>query len=236
MLCAAILDGMFVALGGKSCALGIPSSDNEWSPIYCTTNSSMKPFMGSGAPVSLISVGWLIASTASVLMGSVALDEMMGVQYFLFGCLVVASMRFSFVLNDMNHDGFENDHDVIANNENSGEVSWFVGPNPFQCFGPIMFNFAFIVTSPPSICLAKNEIIAYKALGASCVVMGALYTLVGMSGASISNVVQKSGKDSNLLSLILLSGEDGASLFDLCIIGESKYAIHQMKFCILWIY
>ena len=236
MLCAAILDGMFVALGGKSCALGIPSSDNEWSPIYCTTNSSMKPFMGSGAPVSLISVGWLIASTASVLMGSVALDEMMGVQYFLFGCLVVASMRFSFVLNDMNHDGFENDHDVIANNENSGEVSWFVGPNPFQCFGPIMFNFAFIVTSPPSICLAKNEKIAYKALGASCVVMGALYTLVGMSGASISNVVRKSGQDSNLLSLILLSGEDGASLFDLCIIGESKYAIHQMKFCILWIY
>jgi len=217
---------MFVALGGKSCALGIPSSDNEWSPIYCTTNSSMKPFMGSGAPVSLISIGWVIASTASVLMGSVALDEMMGVQYFLFGCLVVASMRFSLVLTGMT-DGFENDHDSIANNENSGEVSWFVGPNPFQCFGPIMFNFAFIVTSPPSVCLAKNERISYKALGASCIVMGSLYTLLGMSGAAISNVVRKSGQDSNLLSLILLSGdEDGASLFDLCIIGESKYAIY----------
>ena len=56
MLCAAILDGMFVAIAGQSCALGLPSSDHE-SFIYCTTHPSMKPYMGSGAPVSLISIG-----------------------------------------------------------------------------------------------------------------------------------------------------------------------------------
>jgi hypothetical protein len=45
MLCAAIMDGLFVVVGGKSCALGLPSTNDEGhtSFVYCTTHSSMKP-------------------------------------------------------------------------------------------------------------------------------------------------------------------------------------------------
>lgn len=188
MLCAAILDGMFVALSGKSCALGLPSAlDEDPTWIYCTSHSSMKPYMGSGAPVSIISIGWVIAATASVAMGSVDLDEMMGVQYFLFGCLVVSAVRFSAVLKGM-ADGLEdadgsmmdvvNDESDADIDDSSNAVSWFVGPHPFQTVGPIMFNFAFVVTSPPSSAMAKKEKLAYKALGFSCLVMGTLYTMV----------------------------------------------------------
>lgn len=235
MLCAAILDGMFVALGGKSCALGWPSSSSSLegegpSWMYCTTHSSMKPYMGSGAPMSLVSIGWVIAATASVAMGSVDLDEMMGVQYFLFSCLVVSAVRFSAVLRGM-ADGLgegRTDFDGEAGEEaaggGGGAVSWFVGPNPFQTVGPIMFNFAFVVTSPPSSAMARKESIAHKALGMSCVVMGSLYMMVGLSGASVSNAVRsgmiEGGDDSNLLSLILLSGgEGGPSYLDLLMIG-----------------
>ena len=223
MLCAAILDGMFVALSGKSCALGLPSVDHE-SFVYCTSHSSMKPYMGSGAPVSLVSIGWIIAASASVAMGSVDLDEMMGVQYFLFGCLVVSAIRFSAVLKGMAHDLGE-ESGVNDDSKSSSAVDWFVGPNPFQSVGPIMFNFAFIVTSPPSSALAKTEQIAYKALGMSTVVMGVLYTLVGLSGASVSNAVTngmiEGGDDSNLLSLIVLRGGGDPSFLDVCIIGMS---------------
>lgn len=234
MLCAAILDGMFVALGGKSCALGLPSEESP-SWIYCTTHSSMKPYMGSGAPMSIISIGWVIAATASVAMGSVDLDEMMGVQYFLFGCLIVSAVRFSVVLkgmadglggggDDIMTEGIDDGEVDVISNDDGSAVNWFVGPHPFQTVGPIMFNFAFVVTSPPSSAMARKERIAYRALGMSCVVMGTLYTMVGLSGASVSNAVRngmiEGGDDSNLLSLILLSGgEAGPSMLDLCIIG-----------------
>mmetsp|Transcript_24162 Transcript_24162/g.51233 ORF Transcript_24162/g.51233 Transcript_24162/m.51233 type:complete len:602 (+) Transcript_24162:323-2128(+) len=244
MLCAAILDGMFVALGGKSCAFGLPTPTDPTDPtsspswIHCTSNSSMKPYAGSGAPTSLISIGAVIAATASVAMGTVDLDEMMSIQYFLFGCLVIAAVRFSVVLKNManglgtgDDDGdltermlLGEDEDLDGSGDSASLVDWFIGPNPFQTIGPIMFNFAFVVTSPPSSAMAKKESIAYKALGMSCVVMGAMYATVGLCGAKVSNAVRngmiEGGSDSNLLSLILLSGgKDGASMFDLCIIG-----------------
>lgn len=228
MVCAAILDGLLVALTGKSCALGLPSEDNDSSFLYCTTHASMKPFAGSGAPTSLISIGWVIAASASVALGSVDLDEIISVQYFLFGCLVVSACRFSIVLKGM-ADGLDANGgvevDAEVDNTSSNTVSWLVGPNPFQTVGPIMFNFAFIVTSPPSVAMARAETIAAKALGMSCIVMGTLYTIVGLSGASVSNAVRsgmiKGGDDSNLLSLILLSGGEsgGPSMLDLCFIG-----------------
>ena len=159
-------------------------------------------------------------------MGSVDLDEMMSVQYFLFACLVISAVRFSSVLKGMANglEGGSGEGDAL---QSESSVNWFVGPNPFQCVGPIMFNFAFIVTSPPSVCLAKKEHIAYKALGMSCIVMGTLYTMVGLSGASVSNAVSsgmiKGGDDTNLLSLILLSGSgDGPSMLDLGMIGENN--------------
>ena len=87
-------------------------------------------------------------------MGTVDLDEMMGVQYFLFGCLVVSAMRFSFVLKGMAdgladgaYDLNDGDERMLTAEEVDGSdniassaVNWFVGPNPFQTVGPIMFN------------------------------------------------------------------------------------------------
>ena len=204
--------------------------------------------------MSIISIGWVIAATASVAMGSVDLDEMMGVQYFLFGCLIVSAVRFSVVLRGM-ADGLgasgdditteavdDGEGDVIGDDDGSA-VSWFVGPHPFQTVGPIMFNFAFVVTSPPSSAMARKERIAYRALGMSCVVMGTLYTMVGLSGASVSNAVRngmiEEGDDSNLLSLILLSGgEAGPSMLDLCIIGMVLVAsyVYEINHCLCFVF
>lgn len=255
MLCAAILDGMFVATLGKSCAIGWPSpiddvetSSSSSSWIYCTTHSSMQPFSDGGAesdatndyyPTSLLSMGWLLAASASVAMGMVDLSEMMNVQYFLFGCLVVSAIRFSVVLRRMMPSADEdvvvgddvNDNDSTTHNYDvrgsvADGVKWFVGPNPFQAVGPIMFNFAFVVTSPPSAARAISEESAYKSLGLSCLLMGILYMMVGLSGAHVSNAVTNGsipGNNSNLLSLILLSGDEagsGPSMFDLCMIGK----------------
>lgn len=238
MLCAAILDGMLVSTTGQSCALGLPtSSSSSW--IHCTSHSSMKPYAGSGAPTSLISVGTVIAAVFSVGMGTVDLDEMMGVQYSLFACLIISCVRFAYVLRKMSlglsDEGEMMDMTAAATEEGSvgGEeeesLSWFVGPNPFSTIGPIMFNFAFVVTAPPLVSLAKKESIAYKALGMACVAMGVLYTMVGCVGAPVANAVRngliEGGDDTNLLSLILLSGnvEGGAdgrpSMIDLFCIG-----------------
>ena len=238
MLCAAILDGMLVSTTGQSCALGLPTtSSSSW--IHCTSHSSMKPYAGSGAPTSLISVGTVIAAVFSVGMGTVDLDEMMGVQYSLFACLIISCVRFAYVLRKMSlglsDEGDMMDMTAVAADEGSvgGEeeesLSWFVGPNPFSTIGPIMFNFAFVVTAPPLVSLAKKESIAYKALGMACVAMGVLYTMVGCVGAPVANAVRngliEGGDDTNLLSLILLSGnvEGGAdgrpSMIDLFCIG-----------------
>ena len=245
MLCAAILDGMLVSTMGQSCALGLPTASSSTSTmslsswIHCTSHSSMKPYAGSGAPTSLISIGTIIAAVISVGMGTVDLDEMMGVQYSLFGCLIVSCVRFAYVLRHMsselnNHDDGGGVDVVDATDEgivisNAEDLSWFVGSNPFSTIGPIMFNFAFVVTAPPLVAMAKKESIAYKALGMACVAMGVLYTLVGCVGAPVANAVRnglvEGGDDTNLLSLILLSGKvgDGSngrpSMIDLFCIG-----------------
>jgi hypothetical protein len=233
MLCAAILDGMLVSTMGQSCALGLPASPTS-SWIHCTSHSSMKPYAGSGAPTSLISIGTVIAAVISVGMGTVDLDEMMGVQYSLFGCLIVSCIRFAYVLRHMSSELSDGGGvDVVAADEgiagNAEDLSWFVGPNPFSTIGPIMFNFAFVVTAPPLVAMAKKESIAYKALGMACVAMGVLYTLVGCDGAPVANAVRnglvEGGDDTNLLSLILLSGKVGSgstgrpSMIDLFCIG-----------------
>lgn len=221
MLCAAILDGMLVSTMGQSCALGLPStSSSSLSWIHCTSHSSMKPYAGSGAPTSLISVGTVIAAVISVGMGTVDLDEMMTVQYSLFACLIVSCVRFAYVLRKMSL-GLSDEEEIMdvtaVDDVDEGgmvsveDLSWFVGPNPFSTVGPIMFNFAFVVTAPPLVAMAKKESIAYQALGMACVAMGVLYTMVGCVGAPVANAVRngliEGGDDTNLLSLILLSGK-----------------------------
>ena len=173
---------------------------------------------------------------------------MMNAQYFLFGCLVVSAIRFSAVLRRMMPSADEledvvvrddvNDNDSTTHNNDIGGskddgVNWFIGPNPFQAVGPIMFNFTFVVTSPPSAARAISEKAAFKSLGLSCLLMGILYLMVGLSGADVSDAITNGsipGNNSNLLSLILLSGDEaggGPSLFDLCMIGEHHHTFYD---------
>mmetsp|Transcript_6949 Transcript_6949/g.16050 ORF Transcript_6949/g.16050 Transcript_6949/m.16050 type:complete len:552 (-) Transcript_6949:43-1698(-) len=221
MVCAAILDSMMITLAGKTCALGFPEELSSWEPsswVHCSTDASMKPFSTTDAPMSLISVGTVLAASAAVAMGTVDLDDLIPVQYCLFSFLVASVFRFSYVMSNMAHESLGEHLE-----ETPREVSWFVGPSPFRSVGPIMFSFAFIVTAPPLSCMAKSEKIAYSSLGWSCVVMGMLYALIGISGAALSSAIRSGrieGNDTNLLSLILLSGdENGPHLIDLVFIG-----------------
>jgi len=226
MLCAAIMDGMFVALAGKSCALGLPSAgDGQDSFLHCTEHLSMKPFVHSGAPVSILSVGWFVAAGITVALGTVDLDEMMGAQYALFACLLVSCARFAHVLRRMGREAPDTspNADVAA----GAPLSRFVGPGAFQAVGPIMFIFAFVVTAPPLSAMAKKESIAHRAMATACLVMGVLYACVGLVGAPAANAVDNGwipgGDDTNLLSLILLgsgSDEESAEFVDLLCIAS----------------
>ena len=152
----------------------------------------------------------------------------MGVQYTFFACLLISCVRFAFVLKRMTNDlenGGVGEEDASDVNTGNALLSWLIGPNPFQTVGPIMFNFAFIVTAPPLSAMPKRQDIASRALSMSCVVMGALYVMIGWVGAPISNAVRNGliagGDDTNLMSLILLSGGSAGvpSALDLLCIG-----------------
>ena len=182
--------------------------------FYCS-------YMNSGAPVSLISIGWVIAAAVSVFLGTKHLDEMMTVQYTFFGCLLVACVRFAFVLRSMATEvEYDSSQQPESENTDFSPLSRGIGRDPFSTIGPIMFNFAFVVTAPPLSALAKRQSIASDALGMSCVVMGILYAIIGWVGAPVSNAVRNGlipgGGDTNLLSLVLLSGiNGGVSTLDL---------------------
>lgn len=185
--------------------------------------------MNSGAPVSIMSIGWVIATAVSVFLGTKHLDEMMTVQYTFFGCLIVSCMRFTYVLSSMSANFDDLSSSSQSAKSDATDLSWGIGPNPFLTVGPIMFNFAFIVTAPPLSALAKRQSIASDALGMSCVVMGALYAVIGWVGAPVSNAVRngliKGGDDTNLLSLILLSGADDGGVSALDLICISAFGI-----------
>jgi hypothetical protein len=194
--------------------------------------------MNSGAPVSIMSIGWLVATAVSVFLGTKHLDEMMGVQYTFFGCLLISCARFTYVLRSMAGNLEIEQNEIKSYGALAGEVdntanspvSWGIGPKPFEAIGPIMFNFAFVVTAPPLSALAKRQSIASNALGMSCVVMGGLYAVIGWVGAPVSKAVRNGlisgGDDTNLLSLILLSGGDkGVSTLDLVFIAAFGISI-----------
>lgn len=61
MVCAAILDSMVIKLAGKTCALGFPGESSSWA--HCSTDANMKPFATTDAPVSLVSVGTVLAAS-----------------------------------------------------------------------------------------------------------------------------------------------------------------------------
>jgi hypothetical protein len=176
-----------------------------------------------------MSIGWVIATAVSVFLGTKHLDEMMTVQYTFFGCLIISCVRFTYVLRSMSDSVDESSSSQSTANSGATDLSWGIGPNPFQTVGPIMFNFAFIVTAPPLSALAKRQSIASDALGMSCVVMGALYGVIGCVGGPVSNAVRNGlingGDDTNLLSLILLSGADDGGVSKLDLICISAFGI-----------
>jgi hypothetical protein len=220
MLCAAIADSIIVASLGKSCGLG-PFD------IYCTSNLSMKPFQTQpivqeqgentlgetimatkSPPVSLISAGLVLASSITISLATVDLDSLLVAQYFLFGCLLMACARFCSTLRDMGGA------DLLLPEDNSwfGEepspieipitAPYWIGPRPFDAVGPTLFNFAFVVTAPPLICGTDSQVGATRALVVACLLMGALYILIGRVGADAATNTAL-GLDDNLLSLVL---------------------------------
>jgi hypothetical protein len=225
MLCAAIADSMLVASVGQSCGLGM-------FDIYCTSNLSMKPFqmmvipqdddnnnmdMATTPPVSLISAGLVLASSITISLATVDLDSLVVAQYFLFGCLLVACSRFYSTLRDMGDVAFsEQDATWFGEEDTSllllpATAPFWIGPRPFDAVGPILFNFAFVVTAPPLVCGADSPASGTRALVVACVLMGALYILIGRVGANAATNTGF-GLDDNLLSLVLRGRHDPDSL------------------------
>jgi hypothetical protein len=238
MLCAAIADSMIVASTGQSCGYG-PTTFQ----MYCTSNMSMKPFFDSGesvstsdsAPVSLISMGLMIASSITISLAVVDLDSMLTAQYVLFGCLLLACTRFCYTLHNMSQGLLllqqqqqqQDDEEERSTSTSSIIPSPFwVGSRPFNAVGPVLFNFAFVVTAPPLSCGAKSQSVATRALAVACVIMGVLYISVGYIGAmAATNTPQ--GVDDNLLSLVL-RGTDPDSLQPLDMWSVVLFGLSQL--------
>ncbi len=206
MLCAAIADSMFVAAAGKSCGLA--------PHVVCTSRLSMKPFQAEGVPVSLISAGLVVSSTITISLAAVDLDSMVMAQYVLFGCLLAACARFSYTLHNM-EDAMDDLFPITAPN--------WIGARPFDAVGPILFNFAFVVTAPPLICGTVNVRRATRALVMACLLMATLYTIVGIAGANAAN----QSSDNNLLSLVL-RGSDAGTMNFWDILAVSLFGLSQL--------
>ena len=244
MLCAAISDSMIVAVTGQSCGYGPTTLQT-----HCTSNLSMKPFLSSSssspstsynntdeisvsddnsssAPVSLISMGIMVSSSITISLAAVDLDSMLTAQYVLFGCLLLACCRFCYTLHGMalpvttTKQYLDNDLTMVS------EAPFWVGPQPFDAVGPVLFNFAFVVTAPPLSCGATSRSMATKALVVSCIIMGMLYIIVGYIGATPATNTPKD-VDSNLLSLVL-RGSDPSVLEPLDIWSVVLFGLSQL--------
>ena len=211
MLCAAIADSMFVAAFGRSCGLGMTRE------MHCTEDMSMKPFQALELAPSLLSYGLVTSASITILLSAVDLESMLTAQYVLFGCLILASCRFCNTLKNM---GMTTEEDTVK-----PKPDFFVGRRPFDAIGPILFNFAFVVTAPPLVVGAGNAISATRALVAACVIMGMLYIGIGWIGASAATNTQQ-GFDDNLLSLVLRGTSDALNPLD--ILAVSLFGLSQL--------
>lgn len=219
MLCAAIADSMFVALLGQSCGFSPPFN------LQCTSSLSMKPFQVLDAeqtpPVSMISAGLLVSSSITISLASVDLDSMLTAQYVLFGCLLVASARFSSTLHAMGVPK------LLRNDRKNKPPPLWIGARPFDAVGPVLFNYAFVVTAPPLVCGASNLKKAIHALATACAIMGTLYTIIGFVGAKAATNTP-SNLDDNLLSLVLRGPDpeesNAADIFAVVLFGLSQLA------------
>jgi hypothetical protein len=208
-----------VASFGKSCGVGM--TDWTW---HCTNYLSMKPFGQSGIPVSLVSAGLVISSTITISLASVDLDSMLTAQYILFGCLLAACAQFCYTLQEIAVHQTEV-QPWGRKPQHKQQQNTFFGPSPCDAFGPVLFNFAFVVTAPPLSCGAVNCVGAKQALVVSVGIMGALYILVGSAGIAAARI---SVEDDNLLTLVLRGTHDdrlvGMDVIAVVLFGLSQLA------------
>ena len=220
-------DAMIIASFGSAC--GISPNVLGGNFVHCTKNLSMKPFVPelviaedhdfvspsnadyskvhvpekpkvSAPPMTLITLGLLISATITISLASVDQSSMITAQYVLFGFLLLACASFCRTLHLQSAS-------TSSSNQNDchQKPDMILGPRPFDAMGPVLFNFAFVVTAPPLSCGAQGLNGAIQALTIAIVVMGTLYLIVGWFGAPAA-VCAGSGDDTNLLSLVLKGG------------------------------
>lgn len=225
MLCAKIGDAMLVASLGSSCGMSLVPGGPASSMVHCTSNLSMKPFQQPDQPAKialqdpppppppmcLITVGLVIAAAVTISLASVDLDSMLTAQCVLFGCLLLACMRFCVSLKATS----------VTATTTPPEIKMFVGPRPFDAVGPVLLNFSFVVTAPPLVCGAESGAEASRALVTACIIMGALYTVIGWVGAPAAAY---SDGDDNLLSLVLQGTVSLGDILSVSVFGLSQLA------------
>jgi hypothetical protein len=175
--------------------------------------------VASAVPTCLFTGGLAIALAITVSLASVDLDSMLTAQYVLFGCLLLACFRFCYTLS------YNTGADINTMNEPTNQL--FIGSRPLNAVGPVLFNFAFVVTAPPLVCAAQGGIqTAIRALSTACVIMGSLYSVLGWVGASPASLAKEAGEDTNLLSLVLARGGSGSSgeYLSVIVFGVSQLA------------
>ena len=161
-------------------------------------------------PVGLVTGGLVLASAITVSLASVDLDSMVNAQFALFGCLLLACLRFCFVLNGTALSSLTT---ATSNDDVSGFL--WLGDRPLDAVGPVLFNFAFVVTAPPLSCGAQGGSLgAIRALTTACIIMGSLYAILGWMGAPAAAAAKEVGEDTNLLSLILQGAGGKSSWLD----------------------
>lgn len=225
MLCAKIGDAMVVASLGSSCGMSLVPGGPASSMVHCTSSLSMKPFQQPEhptkisqqdpppppPPMCLITVGLVIAATVTISLASVDLDSMLTAQYVLFGCLLLACMQFCVSLKATS----------VTATTTPSELKVFVGPRPFDAVGPLLMNFSFVVTVPPLACGAESGAEASRALVTACIIMGALYSVIGWVGAPAAAY---SDGDDNLLSLVLQGTVSLGNILSVSVFGLSQLA------------
>lgn len=224
-------DAMIVAFFGSAC--GINPIGSHW--IHCTSNLSMKPFTPSlivegteemmkssstiTPPMTLITAGLVIASSITISLASVDQSSMMMAQYVLFGCLLLACMRFCGTLH---HSYSGNDEE--GHHQCQAHPNFFLGSRPFDAVGPVLFNFAFVVTAPPLSCGAAHGMReAMRALTTATIIMGSLYIVIGWIGAPAAACIDD-GSDTNLLSLVLQNRRGTLDILSVIVFGLSQLA------------
>jgi hypothetical protein len=241
---------MIVASFGSACGINPFPTKPNGQMVHCTSSLSMKPFTPAAVtttpteheehvegsefiflkkeepelqmqpsqanpdpnpPMCLITAGLVIASTITISLASVDQSSMLIAQYVLLGCLLLACTRFYVTLqsSDVEEQSCDEHPHLI------------LGDRPFDAVGPVLFNFAFVVTAPPLSCGADGMNGAIRALTTATLIMGSLYIIIGWAGAPAAVCA---GDDNNLLSLVLRRSRGTWDILSVIVFGLSQLA------------